>query len=102
MRISGLLREKYADFSGPLAAEKLAEPDQTKVSAESVHRLQIDLGLYRPKKRHAKRVFQRRERRPRFRELIQIGGSPHKGVRQQRNRKCISAEYAGAEGARNA
>jgi transposase len=77
MRISGLLREKYADFGATLAAEKLAELDQIKVSAETVRRLQIDLGLWRPKKRRARRVFQLRERRPRFGELVQIDGSPH-------------------------
>lgn len=42
-RISGLLREKYADFGATLAAEKLCELDHIKVSAETVRRLQIDL-----------------------------------------------------------
>ncbi len=42
-----------------------------------MRRLQIDLGLWRPKKRRAKRVFQLRQRRPRFGELVQIDGSPH-------------------------
>jgi transposase len=77
MRISALLKEKYADFGATLAAENLEERDRIKVSAETVRRLQIDLGLWRPKKRRAKRVFQLRERRPRFGELIQIDGSPH-------------------------
>jgi transposase len=77
LRIAGLLRDKYADFGATLAAEKLAELDRIKVSAETVRRLQIELGLWRPKKRRARRVFQLRERRPRFGELIQIDGSPH-------------------------
>lgn len=76
-RISALLREKYADFGATLAAEKLRELDRIKVSAETVRRLQINLGLWRPKQRRAKRVFQLRQRRPRFGELIQIDGSPH-------------------------
>jgi len=76
-RICGLLTEKYADFGATLAAEKLLELDAIKVSTETVRRLQIDLGLWRPKKRRAKRVFQLRQRRPRFGELIQIDGSPH-------------------------
>lgn len=45
LRISGLLREKYPDFGATLAAEKLEELDQIKVSAETVRRLQINLGL---------------------------------------------------------
>ena len=77
MLIVRLLRNKYADFGAALAAEKLLELDQIKVSAETVRRIQIDLGLWRPKKRRAKRVFQLRQHRPRFGELIQIDGSPH-------------------------
>jgi transposase len=77
MLIGGLLKEKYADFGATLAAEKLEELDRIKVSAETVRRIQIDLGLWRPKKRRARRVFQLRQRRPRFGELIQIDGSPH-------------------------
>jgi transposase len=76
-RIEGLLREKYADFGATLAAEKLLELDGIKVSVEMVRRLQIGLGLWRPKTRRARRVFQLRQRRPRFGELIQIDGSPH-------------------------
>ena len=76
-RISGLLTEKYADFGATLASEKLLELDRIKVSAETVRRIQIGLGLWRPKTRRARRVFQLRERRARFGELIQIDGSPH-------------------------
>ena len=76
-RIIGLLTERYADYGPTLAAEKLLELDGIGVSAEMVRRLQIDVGLWRPKRRRAKRVFQLRDRRPRFGELIQIDGSPH-------------------------
>jgi transposase len=76
-RIGDLLRDRYADFGATLAAEKLLERDGIKVSAETVRRVQIGLGLWRPKTRRARRVFQLRERRPRFGELIQIDGSPH-------------------------
>ena len=76
-RIEALLSEKYADFGATLAAEKLLERDAIKVSIETVRRIQIGLGLWRPKTRRARRVFQLRQRRPRFGELIQIDGSPH-------------------------
>src|ERR1700676_1863274 len=76
-RIGGLLKEKYADFGATLASEKLLELDGIKVSVEMVRRIQIGLRLWRPKPRRARRVFQLRERRPRFGELIQIDGSPH-------------------------
>jgi hypothetical protein len=71
------LRGPYQGFGPTLAAEKLSERDGIKVSAETVRRAQIRLGLWRPKKRRLKRTFQLRDRRPRFGELIQIDGSPH-------------------------
>jgi transposase len=43
-RIDGLLKERYSDFGATLAAEKLLERDGIKVSAETVRRIQIDLG----------------------------------------------------------
>ena len=76
-RIATLLGGKYAGFGPPLAAEKLGEREDIVVSRETVRALQIEHGLWRPKRRRAKRVFGLRERRPRFGELIQIDGSPH-------------------------
>jgi transposase len=82
---SRMLGDQYADFGATLAAEKLLERDAIKVSVETVRRIQIGLGLWRPKTRRARRVFQLRERRPRFGELIQIDGSPTTGLRGVRH-----------------
>ena len=71
------LRGQYQGFGATLAAGKLVERDGIDVSAATVRRAQIRLGLWRPKARRQKRVHQLRERRPRFGELIQIDGSPH-------------------------
>jgi transposase len=76
-RIMLLLQDKYPDFGATLAAEKLLERDGITVSAETVRQMQIGLGLWNPKRRRARRVFQVRQRRARFGELIQIDGSPH-------------------------
>jgi len=76
-RIVALLSGRYAGYGATLAAEKLAELDGIVVGRETVRRLQIASGLWRPKKRRAGRVFQVRERRARFGELVQIDGSPH-------------------------
>ena len=77
-RLCGLLRaEVYRGFGATLMAETLLEREGLEVSAETVRRIQIELGLWRPKTRRAKRVFQIRPRRARFGELIQIDGSPH-------------------------
>jgi transposase len=76
-RILMLLAEKYEDFGPTLAAEKLLELDGITVSRETIRQLQIGARLWKPKRRRARRVFQTRERRPRFGELVQIDGSPH-------------------------
>ncbi len=77
LRIERLLRESYPDFGPTLAAEKLAERDGIIISRETIRRMQTRLKLHKPKQRGEKRVFQARERRPRFGELVQIDGSPH-------------------------
>ena len=71
------LRGKYSGFGPTLAAEKLAEIERIEVSRETIRRLQMAVGQWRPNARKAKRVFGLRERRPRFGELIQIDGSAH-------------------------
>jgi transposase len=76
-RVRGFLVDKYRDFGATLAAEKLADLEGIAISRESVRQLQIKLGLWKPKARRRKRVFQLRQRRARFGELIQIDGSPH-------------------------
>jgi transposase len=76
-QVMALLRDKYADFGPTLAAEKLLERDGIKVSRETIRQMQVALGLWKPKQRRVRRVFQLRDRRLRFGELIQIDGSPH-------------------------
>ena len=76
-RVIALLRDKYPDFGPTLAAEKLLEVDGVKVSRETIRQMQVAMGLWKPKSRRVRRVFQLRDRRPRFGELIQIDGSPH-------------------------
>jgi len=75
--IRALLVERYGDFGPTLAREKLLEVHALEVSIETVRRLQMELGLWKPKTRKVARPFQTRERRARFGELIQIDGSPH-------------------------
>lgn len=76
-RLRALLVEQYPDFGPTLAREKLLEVHALDVSIETVRQLQMALGLWKPKTRKAARLFQARERRARFGELIQIDGSPH-------------------------
>ena len=45
-----ILRERYADFGPTLATEKLAERHQIVLAKETVRRIQIDAGLWIPRK----------------------------------------------------
>ncbi len=85
--IRALLVARYPDFGPTLAQEKLHELHRIEVSVETVRQLQVELGLWRPKRRKAARAFQLRERRGRFGELIQIDGSPHDGF-EGRGPRC--------------
>lgn len=71
------LRGRYEGFGPTLAAEKLAEIEKIVVSRETIRKIQIEINIWSPKRRRAKRVFQVRQRRSRFGELIQIDGSQH-------------------------
>jgi transposase len=76
-RIETALRDRYADFGATFAAETLSQHEGLSVSKETVRQLQTRLGLHVPRARRKKRVFQLRERRPHFGELIQIDSSVH-------------------------
>ena len=85
--IRALLVARYPDLGPTLAQEKLYELHQIEVSIETVRQLQVELGLWKPKRRQAARAFQWRERRGRCGELIQIDGSPHDGF-EGRGPRC--------------
>src|SRR5512135_3352551 len=72
-----LLHTRYADFGPTFAHEKLTEVHHLKLGRETVRRLMIQAGLWRP--RHASKpvIHPLRERRPRVGELVQLDGSPY-------------------------
>ena len=72
-----ILRERYADFGPTLASEKLAERHQIVLAKETVRRIQIDAGLWVPRKLRPPKIQQPRTRRACVGELIQIDGCEH-------------------------
>lgn len=88
-QISELLREKYSDFGSTFASEKLLELHNIKASKETVRKLQIKLRLRKSKRKREKKLHQLRERRPRFGELIQIDGSPHRWFEERGEPCCL-------------
>ena len=72
-----VLKTKYQGFGPTLAHEKLVEKEKLQLSVESVRKLMIEEGLWKPRKTKKVVTHQLRERRACFGELIQIDGSPH-------------------------
>jgi len=72
-----MIKEKYEDFGPTLAHEKLTEEHKLQISRESVRRMMIEEGLWKPKRAKQPPVHQMRERRACFGELVQIDGSDH-------------------------
>ena len=76
-RALNLLKTKYKGFGPTLAHEKLVEKEKLKLSDESLRKLMIEEGLWKPRKAKKVVVHPLRERRACFGELVQIDGSPH-------------------------
>jgi transposase len=76
-QIKYLLKKYYPDFGATFAAEKLSQCHSIVVSREKVRQIQMELGLWKPKKKKERKYHPRRARRSREGDLIQIDGSDH-------------------------
>src|SRR5712672_947820 len=72
-----LVREYYADFDPTLAAEKLGERHDVRVSRETLRGWMQRAGIWLPRAER-RRIQQPRHHREHFGELIQIDGSDHR------------------------
>ena len=85
--VVNLILERYRDFGPTLATEKLRELHGIKISDESVRKIMIAEGLWKHKRKRKLRVFQMRERRACFGELVQIDGSDYHWF-EERGPRC--------------
>ena len=72
-----LIKKQYSDFGLTLAHEKLQESDQVQISRESVRKIMMAEGMWKPRRKKKEGGHQTREQRACFGELIQIDGSNH-------------------------
>src|SRR4051794_40071185 len=72
-----LVRQHYADFGPTLAAEKLKDRHDLRVSRETLRSWMIQAGLWLPRAERT-RFHQPRHRREHLGELIQIDGCAHR------------------------
>lgn len=87
-----LIRNRYHDFGPTLACEKLREIHGLYLAKETVRKLMADAGLWIPRKLRSSSVYQPRNRRHCFGELIQIDGSEHHWF-EERAPKCTLLVY---------
>lgn len=87
-----LIKKKYSDFGPTLAHEKLTEVHKLTLSRESVRKLMIEEGLWKPRRAKKGAVHQMRERRACFGELVQIDGSEHAWF-EERGERCTLLVY---------
>lgn len=87
-----LISKNYQDFGPTLAHEKLVEKHDLRLSRESVRRIMIAEGWWKPKRAKLPSVHPMRERRACFGELVQIDGSDHDWF-EGRGSKCTLLVY---------
>jgi hypothetical protein len=87
-----LIYERYRDFGPTLAHEKLSEVHHLSLSRESVRRIMIAEGIWKPKRAKQPSTHPLRERRACFGELVQIDGSEHAWF-EDRGPKCTLLVY---------
>src|SRR4030042_1394833 len=78
-RLEVMQRLKDKRLKQAEAAEKLTEVHQLQLSRESVRRIMIEEGVWKPKRAKQPSAHQMRERRACFGELVQIDGWDHDG-----------------------
>jgi transposase len=71
------VRERYPDFGPTLAAEKLEELHDIRLSRETLRQWMSEAGLWVPRKARRGSVHQPRHRRDCLGELVQIDGCEH-------------------------
>jgi hypothetical protein len=108
-QILALARGQYAGFNDHHLCEKLCEQEGFSLSRETVRRLLRADGLGSPRKRRAPAHRQRRLRRAREGEMLQVDGSPHDwlegrgpqltllGFQDDATSKVVGAEFFSAE-----
>jgi hypothetical protein len=91
--IMDILRyEDYEGFGPTFARDKIEERHGHCLSSETIRKWMLKDGLWIPKKKKKSKVYQRRQRRGRFGDLIQGDGSRHAWF-EKRGPECTMVIY---------
>jgi hypothetical protein len=91
-RVAKIPRDSYADFGPILATEKLEALHQIRLCKDTVRRIQMDAGLWIPRKLRPPKIQQPRTQRACVGELIQIDGCEHHWF-EHRASACTALVY---------
>jgi transposase len=84
-----LIRTQYTDFGPQLIKEQLEERHHLLLSREWIKKLMIEENIWKVNKRKNLPFYQRRERRSKYGELIQIDGSYEKWFEDRDSKCCL-------------
>jgi molybdenum-dependent DNA-binding transcriptional regulator ModE len=87
-KILKLYEDKYLDFGPTFAAEKMTEEDKVVMNDETLRLWLLEAKLWQPRRKR-KSYRQRRARREKFGELLQIDGSDHAWFGSEYPRCCL-------------
>lgn len=84
-----LIKSEYRDFGPQLIHEQLLERNKIPISSEWIRLTMIEEGLWKATERKVNIAYQRRTRRSRRGELIQIDGSYHLWFEGEEGKCCL-------------
>ena len=91
-RIGEIVRDEYPDFRPSLAAEKLWECHGIRVGREKLRQIMIERGLWKVRKLRDRHVYQWRERKAYYGEMVQMDGSHHDWL-EERGARLVLMGY---------
>lgn len=90
--VLALIQQHYHDFGPTFALEKLVAEHDVSLSKETLRKWMVGAGFWKTRKERRSRVYQPRNRRDCFGELIQLDGSHHWWF-EGRGQKCALLVY---------
>lgn len=85
-----LVKEKYPGFKPTFAAEKLKEDNGIEINHETLRKLMINEGLWKPKlRKQSKKRHEWRARKENYGEMQQFDGSYHKWFEERGEESCL-------------
>lgn len=98
-KVMAIVKEKYSDFKPTFAVEKLLENHDMTISKETLRRLMIKAGLWKPKSRKqpkGRHVW--RARKENYGEMQQFDGSYHRWFEDRGEEACLLLSVDDAAG----